>query len=189
MLPDAALVRMAKRGESDAYAELVRRWSVAITVTCRARVHCLNTAEDLTQETLLRGWDALATLQDDNKFGSWLRAIAHRVCLDWLKKHQNRQVPFSTLGQDNKGGDAFAGTSTDPLENLARQSEYDQLHIALESLPEEEREIMLLYATGDWTYAALSEHLEIAVGTVNVRLARARTKLCKLLSAQGEITS
>ncbi len=43
-------------------------------------------AEELAQESLVRGFRALATLAEPDKFGPWLRGMASGVCLDWLKK-------------------------------------------------------------------------------------------------------
>src|SRR5262245_62352289 len=101
-MSDAELVRQALAGRTEAYAELVRRWAGRITALCHARTGRAHLADDLAQETLLRGFRALRTLADPARFGPWLCGIALRVCRDWHKSRQNRQVPFSVLahGQD-----------------------------------------------------------------------------------------
>lgn len=177
MLTDEALVRSAKTGKQAAYAELVRRWSAPIFVICKAYVGCPHTAEDLAQETFLRGWNALETLEENQKFGAWLRTIARRGCLDWLKKKTNQTVPFSVVGGAIERGEAFADSSQSPEEEFWNKTDREQLQTSLESLPEEEREVLLLHSSGEWTYAQLAELLEIAVGTVNSRLARAREQV------------
>ena len=107
---DGELVCQALGGQRTAYGELVRRWSPRVVAICHARVRNAHTAEDLAQETLLRGLRSLRTLNSPDKFGSWLRGIAVRVCLDWRKSKQTSQVPFTSLGPDN-GGDGLLATS------------------------------------------------------------------------------
>jgi RNA polymerase sigma factor (sigma-70 family) len=189
VLPDESLVRDAKQGESAAYAELARRWSAPILAVCQARVRCRHSAEDLAQETLLRGWESIQSLQDNRKVGAWLRGIAQHVCLDWLKRHQNQQVPFSVVGEAAKSGDGFADNSISPAEQFFKRSEEERLQAEIDRLPEDERETLLLYASGEWTYQQLAELLDVAVGTINARLARARERLCRHLRIVRETKS
>src|SRR3954453_6750100 len=83
-------------GVTSAYEALVRRWAARVTGVCHARVGRAAAAEDLAQETLLRGLRALPTLQDPAKFGHWLCGIAHRTCLDYLKSPRRADVSLST---------------------------------------------------------------------------------------------
>jgi hypothetical protein len=62
---DAELVRQAGNGRPDAYGELARRWSPRVMAVCHARVRCQTSAADLAQETLLRGFRDLVTLNAD----------------------------------------------------------------------------------------------------------------------------
>jgi RNA polymerase sigma-70 factor (ECF subfamily) len=97
MMPDSDLVRLAKGGQLAAYEELVRRWSARVLAVCHSKVRSAHTAEELAQESLLRGFRALAMLEDPAKFGPWLCGIATRVCLDWLKSGQARQVSLDAM--------------------------------------------------------------------------------------------
>ena len=94
VMPDADLVREALAGRAEAYAELVGRWAARVTAICHARTRRADAAEDLARETLLRGYRALSTLADPEKFGSWLCGIALRACLDWLKARERRTIPI-----------------------------------------------------------------------------------------------
>src|SRR3954471_11736542 len=104
-MSDAELVRQARAGRTEAFAELVRRWAGRITALCHARCGRAHLADDLAQETLLRGFRSLATLTDPERFGAWLCGIALRTWLDWRKLRQNAQVPFSALGNDRNPDD------------------------------------------------------------------------------------
>src|SRR5438270_10721873 len=97
-MSDGDLVRQTLAGWTAAYGELVRRWSARGLAFWHAKIASGHAAEDLAQETLLRGFRSLSTLAEPEKFGAWLRGIALRVCLDWLKNKQTSQVSFTTLG-------------------------------------------------------------------------------------------
>src|SRR5690348_17193102 len=96
-MDDAELVRQATAGTQAAYEHLVRRWAARVLAVCHARVGRRDAAEELAQESLVRGWRALATLEDASRFGPWLCGIATRACLDWLKSPKRGEVSLSAL--------------------------------------------------------------------------------------------
>lgn len=171
---DAELVREARRGSVAAYAELVRRWSARVLAVCHARVRRRDVAEELAQETLLRGFQSLATLESPERFGSWLRGIAQRVCLDWLKAKQTGQVTFTELPTD-KQPDGFLTSDADG--SVDRADEVRHLMSTVEKLPDEFREVLMLYYYQDATYQELAETLNVSSATINARLTKARAML------------
>lgn len=171
---DAELVREARRGSVAAYAELVRRWSARVLAVCHARVRRRDVAEELAQETLLRGFQSLATLESPERFGSWLRGIAQRVCLDWLKAKQTGQVTFTELPTDKKP-DGFLTSDADG--SVDRADEVRRLMSTVEKLPDEFREVLMLYYYQDATYQELAETLNVSSATINARLTKARAML------------
>jgi RNA polymerase sigma-70 factor (ECF subfamily) len=174
---DGELVRQVLEGERRAEGDLVRRWSARILAFCHARVGNHHAAEDLAQESLLRGLRGLKTLQSPEHFGTWLCSIALRVCLDWRKAKQSSQVPFSALNANGQN-DELASTMPDATEAGVDQSdEVRRLLEEVESLAEPHREILMLYYYQDVTYRELAEMLGVSTATVNARLTQARTIL------------
>ncbi|HVW39284.1 MAG TPA: RNA polymerase sigma factor [Pirellulales bacterium] len=186
-MSDGELVRQTLAGRPAAYEELVRRWSARILAFCHAKVRSRHAAEDLAQEALLRGYRALGTLDDPEKFGPWLRGIALRVCLDWLKSKQNHQFAFSDLGDgwscdhgplDSEGerrGAAERGAAE-------RGERLERLLDEVEALPDEYREVVMLYYYDDVTYQELAETLGVSAATINARLTKARAMLRERMS-------
>jgi RNA polymerase sigma-70 factor (ECF subfamily) len=181
-MSDVELVRQALAGQAEAYAELVRRWSPRVLALCHARVGRAGAAEDLAQEALLRGYRALASLSQPERFGAWLHGIALRACLDWLKARERSQVPFSCLGPGTDP-DGFlhprAGAEAPALE----QDERSRLLAEVEALPPEYRTVVMLYYYQDLTYRELAEALGVSPATVNARLTKARALLRARLSS------
>ena len=182
-MTDGELVRQALRDDRDACEQLVRRWSARVLAFCHARVGNRHLAEDLAQESLLRGLRALHTLQTPEKFGPWLRGIATRVCLDWRKSKQSGQVPFTSLAPDG-GADELATTDREATEGAVdRADELRQLMNEVESLGDAHREVLMLYYYQDVTYRDLAELLGVSTATVNARLTQARAILRRRLSS------
>lgn len=182
MITDAELVRQALRGGNTAFEELARRWSAPVLAVCHARIARADIAEDLAQETLLRGFSALGTLSQPEKFGPWLRGIAQRVCLDWLKAKQSSQIPFSALGSDGVPDSLLAGDAEAAVAETDRNDEVRRMMAEIESLPEEYREVLMHYYYHDVSYRELAELLGVSTATVNARLTRARAELRARLS-------
>ena len=173
-MTDADLVRQAQVGRAPAYEELVRRWAGRVLALCHARVGRAAVAEELAQETLLRGFRAIKTLAQPDRFGSWLCGIAVRVCLDSYKKRDRTHVPFSSLPDAEETLNAHA---TAPEPELDHQDEVRRLMQEVEGLPEECREVIMLYYYQDVTYRDLAELLGVSSATINARLTRARQLL------------
>jgi RNA polymerase sigma-70 factor (ECF subfamily) len=182
-MSDAELVRQTLQGRSEAYAELVRRWAGRVTALCHAKVGRADVADDLAQETLLRGYRALASLAAPEKFGAWLCGIALRACLDWLKSKQRRQISFSALGPDRNPDDFLCGQPWANGSCVERADEARKVLAEVEGLPEEYRQVVMLYYYQDVTYRELAEILGVSAATVNARLTRARALLRRRLVA------
>lgn len=184
--PDAELVRAARLGQPDAYAELVHRWAARVLAVCHARVRRRDIAEELAQETLLRGLQALPTLESDTSFGPWLRGIAQRVCLDWLKAKQSGQITFSELTNDHTAERLWASPSEVTVDHT---DELNHLMSIVEQLPEKPREVLMLYYYNDMTYRELADLLGVSPATINARLTKARTMLREKLGEARGATS
>jgi RNA polymerase sigma-70 factor (ECF subfamily) len=179
-MSDGELVRQTLAGRTEAFEELVRRWAGRITALCHARVCRGCIAEELAQEALLRGFRALGTLNEPDKFGTWLCGIAVRICLDWYKSKERAQIPLSAL--DN--ADELLGRSAAETEpDLDRADEVRRLLAEVEALPEECREVVMLYYYQDVTYRDLAQTLGVSPATINARLTRARALLRERLSS------
>jgi RNA polymerase sigma-70 factor (ECF subfamily) len=180
-MSDGELVRLALAGRAEAYEELVRRHAPRVTALCHARVGRA-AAEDLAQEALLRALRALPTLHDPDKFASWLCGIAVRICLDWFKSKARTHVPFSALGADRTPDELLNHAVATPEPDLDREDDVRRLLAEVEGLPEECREVVMLYYYQDVTYRDVAETLGVSAATVNARLTRARLLLRQRLS-------
>jgi RNA polymerase sigma-70 factor (ECF subfamily) len=127
-------------------------------------------ADDLVQDTLERAWSKLHLYRRGTDLRAWLFTVMHNVYVN-----QRRAARPSTPLDDEIQELAQPVRETDTL--VLRD-----LDAAIRRLPPEQREVLLLVALEDMSYAEAAEALEIPIGTVMSRLARAREKLRAMLS-------
>jgi RNA polymerase sigma-70 factor (ECF subfamily) len=184
-MTDGELVQQAAKGHTAAYGELVQRWSTRVLAMCHARVGRAAVAEELAQETLLRGLRALPSIENPDSFGSWICGIAHRVCLDWRKAKQTGQVSLESVSRHPAAQKLIQTAGDVATQSVEQSDEQTVLLQAVETLPDELREILLLYYYEDATYQQLAELLQVSVSTVNTRLTKARAMLRTRLADSG----
>jgi len=181
-MTDGELVRQALRGDRAAGEDLARRWSARVLAFCHARVGNRHTAEDLAQETLLRGLRGLRSLESPDKFGSWLQGIAAHVCLDWRKSKQTSQVPFTSFAPERRPDELLASTAKTTECEVDDADELRWLMQEVASLSLAHREVLLLYYYHDATYRDLAQWLGVSTATINARLTQARAILRERMS-------
>lgn len=171
-MTDGELVRRAQAGQSEALTELVHRWAGKVLALCHVQLRRPEAAQDLAQETLLKGIKNLSTLKQPDQFGPWLRSIAKRSCIDWLKAKARTTIPFSVLPMLTIE-EHYAATNG----KLDHEQDQEALSHAMGELPEEYREVILLYYYQKTTYQEMASVLGVSVATINLRLTRARQML------------
>jgi RNA polymerase sigma factor (sigma-70 family) len=181
-MTDGELVRHTLAGRTSAYDPLVRKWAPRVTAVCHARVGRADVAEDLAQEALFRGFKALGSLAEPDRFGPWLCGIATRVCLDWLKDKDRTQISFSAIGEDAKpeGLADHRSAAHDP----ELDEDLKQLMDEVNKLPPKHREVLMLYYYEDCTYDDLAKMLDCSAATINARLTQARQMLREKLTGR-----
>ncbi len=140
----------------------LRRYARAL-VSDRAR------ADDLVQDTLERAWNKFHLWRPGSDLRAWLFTVMHNVHVNQVRASRDHAM------LDDEGPEmAVAGVQGASLE-------IRDLERALAVLPPEQREVLLLIALEDMSYAEVASMLDIPIGTVMSRLSRAREKLRALM--------
>jgi len=129
-------------------------------------------AQDVVQDAYLRAFKFFDGFRGTNS-RSWLLSIVRNTSYNWLQK--NRKSELTTVF-DEELHESEAVVS-DPLAPLLRDAEQQLVRQAIEELPVEFREVMILRELEEMSYKEISEVAEIPIGTVMSRLARARKQL------------
>jgi RNA polymerase sigma-70 factor (ECF subfamily) len=137
-------------------------------------------AEDLVQRACIRALERANQLQSGSSTLSWMFSIVHTV---WLNEMRARQVRnHASLQEDARLAATLVDSSRlDPETDALHQ----QVIAAFESLPETQRSVMLLVAVEGMSYREAAAVLEVPIGTVMSRLARARLTIGETFGAVG----
>jgi len=163
MPSDAELVRRARGGDRDAFAELVARHHGALLRTCRRLVR--DEAPDAAQEAVVTALLSLDRLRDDDRFGAWLVGIGLNVCRALLRGSDPRTYAV-------RGSDPLTPPEIAEARELAAR-----VRAAIAALPRGQREAVTLYYLAGLTQAEAAAHLDIPPGAVKTRLHKARATL------------
>ena len=129
-------------------------------------------ADDLVQDTIERALRQSSQLRESKHLSGWLRRILHNLYIDEIRRRRvrGREQDITTLNND--------------LELSAAATDNSKIHEfvkAVNQLSVEHREILLLVGLQELNYREIAEELNIPVGTVMSRLARARERLRNLM--------
>lgn len=133
-------------------------------------------AEDLVQEACLRAWKGFAGFRGTDG-RSWLLAIVRNTCYSWLHGNRHNQLAV----EFNEDLHSEGPTVPEPERLLAESAGREALEKALEELPAEFREAIVLRELEGLSYKEISAVAGVPVGTVMSRLARARARLQRSL--------
>ncbi len=143
--------------------------------------HDAQRADDLAQETLLRGMERIDQLRDPNQLKFWLCRIMSNLHKDELRSRKDVVDP----------DELALRAESDPETDLGRIERIAQVRSAIARLSHDQRKVLTLIDLMEFSYAEVAQILDIPVGTVMSRLNRARQRLRMLMANQrrdGPIT-
>ncbi|HJT56319.1 MAG TPA: RNA polymerase sigma factor [Ktedonobacteraceae bacterium] len=175
------VIEHAQAGNCYAFNVLVRHFEPEIHGYIAGLVGSSEEAYDLTQETMLRVWQKLPTLQDVLRFKPWLYSIARNRAYDYLRRQQRH--PTTSLQslqelQADKPGLIVSDFS-------GRVEEAELLQQALKELPPKLRDCLLLQSIGKFSQQEIADLLNMSKGSVAVYVSKARKQLRETLQRLG----
>ena len=179
---DDELIRLAQRGDLDAYASIVTLYKDRVFSLLRRSVHDFNSAEDLSQEVFIRAYRGLKGFRFDCTFSSWLMRIAINVSSTHRASTRFRQSQVTDSVED----DLVDNSSTNGEQDALQRERLLALNRCLQKLSGRLRDAVTLIGLHGSSYEEASETLQIPVGTVRSRLNQARILLSKCLSLHGD---
>ena len=177
--PEQLPVPQARAGDPAAWDVLFRRYQLPLYVYAYELVHDEQASLDIVQETFINAARHIASLRDQDKFGSWLFGIAHQKCLQRWRK-QNREA--AALGEIAAAPLEFA---EGPDDVLIRQEQEAQFMALLNRLPLPQRSVLLLHFIEDFSLEEIAAVTGAALGTVKSRLFYAKQALRKLIEEES----
>jgi len=173
---DADLVRGARLGAREPFAELIRRHQAAATALAARVLGSPDLAREAVQEAAVAAMTGLDRLRSADRFGPWFCGIALNVARRWLRQLRAERSAADPGGEPGPGG--LAGP--DELAELADLAA--RVRAAVAGLADGQRDAVLLFYLQGLSHREVAAELGISVGAVKSRLHQARAALAPRLA-------
>jgi len=168
---DNDLVMASSRGDRTAYAVLVRRHYNRTFLVCLGVLGHVHDAEDVAQDTMIKGFERIRQLRTGSQFGAWVGAIAKNLSINLLRK---RKMTERALNAEES------------LRRREGRPACEDLREAVARLPWDLRLPLVMYYFDGQNVKTVAEKLEISTSGVYQRLRTAIQELHEILTTQGD---
>lgn len=186
---DRRLVLLCKDGDRGAFNDLILRYEKKVYNFAYRLCGNYDDASDIASEAFIRVFNALPGFRGDSSFITWIFRITTNVYLDAKKKQKNRPVQSLNEIVDLEESSVtvqIEDPSPTPQVAMELSEKTRLLQKAIESLPDYQRAMIVMYHTEGQSYEEIAEALELPIGTVKSRLNRARLSLRQILLPERE---
>jgi RNA polymerase sigma-70 factor (ECF subfamily) len=184
-LEESDLVQRAKRGDIAAYDDLVRRYQERIYATVYHMTANHEDANDLAQETFIKGYQALKSFKGDSSFYTWVYRIAVNKTINFLKQRKNRTyLNLNDLDFNAEHDPDLVALISDktPRRDASLSELQEKLNAAMLKLSPVHRLVVTLHDVQGLSHDEIGKIMDCNIGTVRSRLFYARQQLQAHLS-------
>jgi len=177
---DRELVRESRRGDKEAFRELVERYQRKVLSVAFGMIRDREDALELTQEAFVKAYENISRFKGEASFYTWLYRIVVNLAID--AQRRNRRRPLVAFNED-AGGEAKSESTlpdhrlSDPYQQATAREIGERLAEAIDDLTPEHKAVILLREVEGLSYEEISCVMECSKGTVMSRLHYARKKL------------
>jgi RNA polymerase sigma-70 factor (ECF subfamily) len=178
---DEQLVEAFQNGDASAFDTLLGRWDLKIRGAIYRLVGPHEDVRDLCQETFLKAYRGLGGFKKEARFSSWLYQIAVNACRDRQRRRRGRTL----VSLDELDANEARLPSASALELVEGRDLSRLVAAAVEALPADQREVIVLKEYQGLTFLEIADTLDLPVSTVKTRLYRGLGQLRQRLERQG----
>lgn len=180
-LTDAELVLAYQQGHEQALSTLIYRHKDKVYTTLFMLVKDKYLAEDLFQDTFLKIVKTIkeGRYSEQGKFLPWAIRVARNLCMDHFRRTKQQMTITLPDGQDISALIGTADTASDAIE---RRQTHDSVRKLVESLPDEQREVIVLRIYADLSFKQISDLTGVSINTALGRMRYGLINLRKLIA-------
>ena len=169
---DKSLIRRILASSQEACADLIREYHAPIYRLLLHLCRDAHMAEDLAQETFLAAWKAIGSFKEASSLSTWLHGIAYRKFID---THRRAARTVSAVAASRVG--ELQSRIPTPYESALVSDENRRLYQALDCLPQQDRDVIVIHYLQGLSYQDVAEVLGEPTGTVKWRVHKALESL------------
>lgn len=183
------IMRIQLKNDQLAYAALLNKYNKSLYFTVLKIVNNRDDAEDITMHAFSKAFSNLDAYDHKFAFTTWLFKIGTNAAIDFLRKKrlETTSLDKNFNSEDSESGGTnfshyIADDNPDPEEEMILAQRSDMLGELIGQLPQKYKELLLLRYFEELKYEEIAERLSLPVGTVKVRLSRAKDLLAEIVS-------
>jgi len=182
---ERALIRRILEGDRGAAEELIRAHQPSLYAYLLRLTQRPERAEDVAQEAFVRALTHLHRYDPRFRFSTWLFTIAKRL---YVNQAQRLTPSFDTDVVSSVSSGLFSTGIEDAAEAEQGSDAREALKIAMESLSEDQRDVVVLFYQLHWSVEQIAGYLDCATGTIKSHLHRARQRMRAALEASPKVS-
>lgn len=183
-LTDEQLAKMVQEGDTDKFGDIMERYQAKLFRYGKKFLSDKDNIEDVVQDVFIKTYQNIKSFDPSQRFSPWIYRIAHNTYINAIKKSSIGPLylfDFDTL--------LSYTVVDDPVEREREQKEMkDIVDKGLSLIEPKYREILVLFYIEDLSYKEISEILHIPIGTVGVRIMRAKDILKQAIEEEQNTT-
>ena len=183
---DVELVLAVKDGDATAFRGIVEKYQNRIFSMAYGMTRNREDARDIAQDTFVKAFRNIESFRLESSLYTWLYRIAMNLAIDHsrrVKRQPTSEFDEEIAQRDDAGSVAEPHHLDSPTRALERKQLFRDILDALEHLPADQKQVILLRELEGLSYKEIADIMEIPEGTVMSRLFYARKKMQKLLAA------
>lgn len=186
---ELTFVRELKAGSEEAFSLLIAQYSQSVYSLIARSLRDPADAADVTQDVFIKVFRNISSFHGDASLRTWIYRIALREASNqrrWWTRHKRQELTIDDPRETDEGetyclAEVLATAEASPFDRAAQAELQYRVHVALQTLPDAFREVVVLRELEGFGYEEIAEILNVTVGTVKSRLARGRAALRKSL--------
>jgi RNA polymerase sigma-70 factor (ECF subfamily) len=168
---EITLINEAKSGNMRAFNKLYYRYKNMVDAILNQYIDDEDESKDLANIVFLKVYNKLSSFESYESFGGWIRVIASRTALDYLRQSYNK---LTVVDEENIR--LMSETSTSDAD-LVNQMSYEQILKEVDNLPNTARKVFKLFYLRNLTMEQISKRMRLPLGTVKSHLSRSRRRI------------
>ena len=181
-------INKLKKGELNAFEQLVRENQNNIFKIALSLVKNAEDAEDISQDVLMKVYSSINNFNNQSTIATWIYRITYNVSIDFIKKHNKKTKITKTLDDpEDIEVMSIKGDTYIPDETFERKETAEDIKNALSLLPDEQRELIELKDVHGFSYEEILTMTGLKDGTLKSRLNRGRQNLKNILIKKWNI--
>ena len=178
---EAALIRQVKRGNREAYQEIVKEYQKKLFSYVYRLTGSREETEDIVQNVFVKAYRGIKSFDNKKRFSPWIYRIAHNEAVNYLKKRNKKKFVSWEDIVSSKDKLEMQSEERSPLDDWLRKESKRTVEQALEQLPKKYQEVLTMRYFAEKSYEEIGEVIGKSVNTVGTLISRAKKRLLDMV--------